>query len=108
MSPRGKDDREVSLRRIPTPDELADNPEIALLQALDEILDLVPRVLLAALPELADPDAPFWAREASKTTRYANHIVVNAHRLQKHIRAYRRAITLAWEQQLEVDPEPPF
>ena len=108
MSPSVKDDREVSLRRIPTPDELADNPELALLHALDEILDLVPRVLLAALPELADPDAPFWVREASKTTRHANHIVVNAHRLQRRIRAYRDAITLPRDQRCESDPEIPF
>ena len=108
MSPSAKDDREVSLRRIPMPDELADNPELALLHALDEILDLVPRVLLAALPELADPDAPFWVREASKTTRHANHIVVDAHRLQLQIRAYRDAIPLPRDQRCESDPEIPF
>ena len=88
-------DRGASLRRVPTPDEIADAPELALLHALDQILDLVPRVLAAAHPELADPEAPLWLREAPRTTPKANHIVATAHRLQQHLRAYRRAITLA-------------
>ncbi len=98
----------LSSQRIPTPDELADASELALLHALDEILDLAPRVLVAAHPELGDPDAPFWAREASRTTRKANDIVATAHRLQRHIRAYRRAIMRAREQRREADPEIPF
>ena len=108
MSPSVKDEREVSLRRIPTPDELADNPELALLHALDAILDLVPRALVATHPELADPDAPFWVREASEPACLANPIVMDAHRLQQHIRAYRTAITLARDQRFENDPEIPF
>lgn len=101
-------ERHISAPRLPTPDELADDPEIALLHTLNDILDLVPRVLVAAHPELADPDAPFWLREASMTTRTANDIVAGAHRLQLHIRAYRTAITLAREQRVESDPEIPF
>ena len=108
MSPSGNPLRSVSLHRIPTPDELADNPELALLHALDAVLDLVPRALVATHPELADPDAPFWVREASTTTRHAHHIVAAAHRLQQHIRAYRAAITRARDQPAESDPEIPF
>ena len=108
MSPRVNPDRGVWPRRIPTPDELADHPELALLHALDEILDLVPRVLVATHPELADPDAPFWVRDASEPTRLANPIVMGTHRLQQHIRAYRAAITLARDQPFERDPETPF
>ena len=103
-----KDNPEVSPHRLPTPGELVDDPEIALLHALDAILDLVPRVLVAAHPELADPDAPFWVREASTTTRHAHHIVAAAHRLQQHIRAYRAAITRARDQPAESDLEIPF
>jgi len=98
----------LSHRRLPTPGEIADAPELALLHALDEILDLAPRVLVAAHPELADPEAPFWVREASRTTRKGNDIVATAHRLQRHIRAYRRAISLARDKRCEADPELPF
>ena len=108
MSPRVNPDRGGLLRRIPTPDELADNPELAHLHALDNLLDLVPRVLVAAHPELADPDAPFWVRDASITTRHASDIVAAAHRLQQHIRAYRAAITRAQDQRVESDPDIPF
>jgi hypothetical protein len=103
-----KSDGGASLRRIPTPGEIADAPELALLHALDEILDLVPRALVAGHPELGDPEAPFWVREASRTTRKANDIVATAHRLRQHLRAYRTAITRARDQRFESDPEIPF
>ena len=93
---------------LPTPGEIADAPELALLHALDDILDLAPRVLVAAHPELADPEAPFWVREASRTTRKASDIVDAANRLQRHIRAYRRTISLARDPRREADPELPF
>ena len=108
MSPSVNPGRGVPLRPIPSPHEIAVDPEIALLHALDGILDLVPRVLVAAHPQLGDPDAPFWIREASTTTRHGNHIVAAAHRLQQHIRAYRDAITLARDQRFQSDPEIPF
>ena len=101
-------DRGVLLRRIPTPGELTDNPELALLHALDHLLDLVPRVLVVAHPELADPEAPFWVRETSETLREADDILPTAHRLQQHIRAYRAAITRLRDQRVERDPESPF
>ena len=108
MSPRVNPDRGVWLRRIPTPDELADNPELALLHALDVALDLVPRALLATHPELADPDAPFWVRDTSQTLRKADDILPAAHRLHQLIRAYQTAVTLDRDQRLERDPEIPF
>lgn len=95
-------------QRIPTPDELADAPESALLHALDEILDLVPRALVAAHPELGDPEAPFWVRETSRSARKAEDIVATAYRLQQHIRAYRTAITPARDQRFKSDPEIPL
>ena len=98
----------LSPRRFLTPGEIADAPELAILHALDEILDLAPRVLVAAHPELADPEAPFWVREASRTTGKANDIVTTAHRLQRLIRAYRRASLLEREQRCDADPEMPF
>ena len=97
-----------STRPVPTPYDIADAPELALLHALDEILDLLPRTLVAAHPELGDPEAPFRARETSRTLRKANDIVATAHRLQKHLRAYRAAITLANDQRFENDPDIPF
>ncbi len=98
----------LSHRPLPTPGELADAPQLALLHALDEILDLAPRVLVAAHPELADPKAPYWVREASRTTRKADDIVATAHRLQRHLRAYRTEISITRDPRCEADPEWPF
>ncbi len=94
--------------QLPTPDELVDAPELAILHALDQILSLAPRVLVTAHPELADGEAPFWAVEASKATKTAADIVADAHRLQRRIRAYRRAVSRKRDQRYEVDPETPF
>ena len=58
--------------------------------------------------EIADPEAPFWVREASRTTRKAGDIAATAHPLQPDIRAYRRAISLTRDQRCEADPEMPF
>ena len=100
--------RRVSLHRIPTPDELADNPELALLHALGAVLDLVPRALVATHPELADADAPFWVRDTSRTLRKADDILPAAHRLQQLIRAYHTAVTFDRDQRPERDPGIPF
>ena len=92
-------------RRLPTPGEIADAPELAILVALDEILDLMLRALVAAHPELADPEAPFWIPEPPRPTRKASDVVATAQRLQRHLRAYRSAIRLARDQRLETDPD---
>jgi hypothetical protein len=103
-----KHDSAPNALHLPTPDELVDAPELAILHALDQILNLAPRVLVTAHPQLADPDAPFWVIEASKPSRTAAAIVADAHRLQRFIRAYRTAVSLARDQRREVDPEIPF
>jgi len=94
--------------QLPTPDELVDAPELAILYALDQVLILAPRVLVTAHPQLADTGAPFWIIEASKTAQTAAGIVADAHQLQRLIRAYRTAVSLARDQRSEVDPEIPF
>lgn len=100
--------RGLAPRPLPTPDEIAHAPELVALHALEEILELTLRALVAAHPELTDAEAPFWAREASRATRKAEHVVAIAHRLQQHLRAYRTAIPPAPDQRLETDPEAPF
>ncbi len=103
-----KSNRSLNTPHLPTPDELVDAPELAILYALDQILILAPRVLVTAHPELADTGAPFWVIEASKPTQIAADIVAEAHGLQRLIRAYRRAVSLSRDQRAEVDPDIPF
>jgi len=70
----------VSGPRWPTPAELDRDPELALLAALDDTLELALRALLAVHPQLGDPDAPPWAREPDATRAAADHILAAARR----------------------------
>ena len=105
---RSRNDTTPNAPHLPTPDELVDAPELAILHALDQILNLAPRVLVTAHPQLGDTSAPFWLIEASKIAQTAADIVAEAHQLQRFIRAYRRAISLSREKREQVDPEIPF
>lgn len=108
MSKSQKTHSALTVPHLPAPDELVDAPELTILHALDPILNLAPRVLVTAHPELADTRAPFWVIEASKTTKRAADIVAVANRLQRLFGAYRSAVSLARDQRGEVDPEMPF
>jgi hypothetical protein len=52
-------------RWLPAPHQLEQAPELAILAALDQVLELAACALHVAHPEShADPDCPSWAREA--------------------------------------------
>lgn len=61
--------------RTPTPEDLVDAPELAILAALERTLDLVVRALVSAHPELADPERPYWLRQASRMPSAAETLV---------------------------------
>jgi len=105
---RSSNDSAPNATHLPTPDELVDAPELAILHTLDQILNLTPRVLVTAHPQLADIGAPLWIVEAAKTTQTAADIVAEAHQLQRFIRAYRRAVSLARDRRRQVEPDIPF
>ena len=90
----------------PTPFEIANAPELAILAALDATLDLALRALLAAHPQLGDPDVPSWARDSSPSRTTADRILALAVRLTHELNAYRRAT--APSPRPEHDPEIPF
>jgi hypothetical protein len=94
----------MSRPRSPTPAELADAPELAILAALDDTLHLALRALVAAHPQLGDPDCPAWAREAGATAAAADRILTAARRLDRALDAYRRATTRSRDADSEPDP----
>ena len=59
-------------------------------------------------PELGDPETPYWIREQFRATTEASRILTAADRLTNYLRAYRTAIALVRDQQLETDPGLPF
>jgi hypothetical protein len=79
--------------RFPTPPEIADVPELAILAALEHTLDLALYALLAAHPQLSDPECPDRLRDPSPARAAADRIVTAAHSLARALDAYRRAVT---------------
>ena len=97
MSPR---------RRLPTPAELDEAPELAILAALDGTLAIALRALVAAHPQLGDSECPAWVRRASAASDAADRILHASKRLANALDAYRRAVTP--HRDAKTDPNPSF
>jgi len=90
----------------PTPDELAATPELGLLAALEASLDLSLLALVAAHPELCDPERPPWRIDPGPACRAAKDFVPLARKLGDAIADYRRAV--ATEHQRPIEDDFPF
>ena len=78
----------------PTPEELGEAPELAVLALLDANLDLALRALVSAHPQLADPDRPAWTLDQSPSGRAAENFLARAKALHRALETYRDAVTL--------------
>lgn len=78
----------MTSRSRPTPEQIAHTPELAILCALDELLDLASRTLIAAHPVLGDTDAPSWARDREPLGKAARVLIMRAATLHRAIRTY--------------------
>jgi hypothetical protein len=83
-----------SCDRIPTPGALADAPELAILAALDQTLDLAAAALACEYPELADLERPYWLGSPPRVLTAAVTLLSRARKLQRALRAYRKAVEL--------------
>ncbi len=92
----------MTRRRSPTPAELAEAPELAILAALDDTLELALRALVAAHPQLGDPDCPAWAQDPGAARAAADRILSAARHLTRALQAYRRAVPL--RRAADIDP----
>ena len=90
-------------RRPPTPAEIADAPELAILAALSDTLDLALRALVAAHPQLGDPDCPAWIRQAGPDSVAADVILTAATHLSDALDAYRRVLSLRRDSDPDTD-----
>lgn len=75
---------------LPPPEEIQRAPELASLAALDTLLDLVGRVLLARYPELDDPERPYWL--SHPLLPLVSDLVALSQALQGRIADYRVAL----------------
>lgn len=78
----------------PTPEELGEAPELAVLALLDTNLELALRALVAAHPALGDPDRPSWTFEPSPSGRAAEIFLAWAKGLHQALETYRDAVVL--------------
>jgi hypothetical protein len=80
--------------RMPTPDDLVDAPELAILAALDRTLDLAVRALVCAHPELAEPQRPYWLLQASRMATAAETLVDQTDKMKQALIVYREAVEI--------------
>ena len=59
---------------------------------IDRTLDLVVRALVCAHPELADPERPYWLRQASRRVTAAGTLVDQTANMKQALIVYRAAI----------------
>ncbi len=75
-------------RRRPTYLELSSDPELAVLAALDRLLELSVAALLAAHPDLGVDDEP----EPHRLTAHAGSIIEASDHLRDLLKGYRAAL----------------
>jgi hypothetical protein len=76
--------------KIPSPVEIHEHPEHAVLALLDETTLVAVRALLAAHPELDDVHRPYWAVPATPAARSARQVISRAYELLGALADYRR------------------
>jgi hypothetical protein len=79
--------------RLPTPDEIARAPELAILAAIEHALDVAIVTLVAAQPELR-PSHDGYDAVISDAAYCADTVIIEAQTLVRAIAAYR-AVVLA-------------
>jgi hypothetical protein len=89
---------------MPTPAELDEAPELAMLAALDHTLEIALRALVAAHPQLGDSECPAWVRQTSAARDAADRILEASRPLAHAIDAYRRAVTPHRDAETDLDP----
>lgn len=92
----------------PTPQQIAHTPELAILCALDELLEIARRALIAAHPVLGDTEAPYWARDSCRLSTAANALIASTEPLHRAIRAYADAATSERAEHHDDDIDYPF
>ncbi len=85
---------------LPTPEQIAEFPELAPLHTLLHATQLAVRSIVAAHPDLDGAPAPYWAIEPSRTRRDALHLLTAASQLDRQIRHYLAAL----DRELDTDP----
>lgn len=77
---------------IPTPRNINENPEIALLYLLFESLEVASRTIIAAHPILLNEERPYWVK-LTPDDEAARLLLKNLDRLSRSILRYKKTVT---------------
>jgi len=85
---------------LPTPPELAQSPQLAILALLEFALELAIHALIAQHPQLCDHERPYWIAQIPSTPSsvMAEAILSTADSLKQSVDDYRHFL------RLEIDP----
>jgi hypothetical protein len=95
----------MSPHRLPLPPQIIEDPERAILAALEVTLEIAINALFAAHPELSDDHFP---RRASEAARWADRLITEAKRLEGALAGYRYALSPLDGEQDEAEEDRPF
>jgi hypothetical protein len=84
----------ASFSSLPTPEQIAENPELVPLHALEQALELTYRTLVSIYPDLDDPEVPYWAIDPSRTRQAAHRLVIAGAQLKARIEEYGAILDL--------------
>ncbi len=91
------------LTPLPTPEQIAEAPELVAFHALEHMIELTFCTLVSIHPGLADPEVPYWAIDPSRARQAAHRFVMAASHLQTRIEEYLAALDL----DQKIDARPP-
>ncbi len=77
---------------LPTPREIEEDPELAVLAAVAPALDALASALLAAHPVICDDERPYWLSKPSPAAGVARQMVTAAGHLGRLIERYRSVV----------------
>ena len=81
---------------LPSPYDLADRPQLALIAVLEHTLEMTVRSLFAEHADLCDEEKPYWIPTAP-ATRAAESLVYAIDSLRKKLARYRSLLPLELE-----------
>lgn len=86
-------------RTLPTPADLNEIPQLAVLNILDDTLELSTQVLIATHPEYSQDERP----EHSEDVAYSTALVFQIHALEATLRCYRESLQRSRERPSDMD-----
>lgn len=76
----------------PQREQLCSDPALAILAALDAVLDLVILSLIASHPCLSDPERPYYLPPLFPSDKAAPRVIAIGRKLQNALQDYRNAV----------------